>query len=250
MESLITPRTKLIALCHVSNVLGTVNPLQEVVSLAHERGVKVLADGAQAIQHIPIDVQKLDIDFYAFSSHKMYGSNGVGILYGKRELLETMPPYQGGGEMIAEVRFSGTTYNELPYKFEAGTPHISGVVGFGAALSFLSEIGYEKISMHEQLLMNKATRELQEFGGITIYGNAPEKSGVISFSMEGIHPYDAGMLLDKMGIAVRTGHHCADPVMEHYGIPGTVRVSFAVYNMEEEISRFMEALFKVRKMLT
>ncbi len=249
LEKLITAKTKLIALCHVSNVLGTVNPLKKVVSIAHRRGVKVLADGAQAIQHFPVDVRELDVDFYTFSAHKMYGPNGVGILYGKKELLETMPPYQGGGEMIAEVRFSGTTYNELPYKFEAGTPHISGVVGFGAALSFLSEIGYEMISMHEQLLMNKATRELQEFGGITIYGNAPDKSGVISFCMEGIHPYDAGMLLDKMGIAVRTGHHCADPVMEHYGIPGTVRVSFAVYNTEEEISRFMEALFQVRKML-
>jgi cysteine desulfurase/selenocysteine lyase len=249
LEALITPNTKLIALCHVSNVLGTVNPLQKVVSMAHERGVKVLADGAQAIQHIPVDVQELDVDFYAFSSHKMYGPNGVGVLYGKRELLETMPPYQGGGEMIAEVRFSGTTYNELPYKFEAGTPHISGVVGFGAALSFLSETGYDRIGLHEQLLMDKATHELQRFGGITIYGNAPEKSGVISFSMDGIHPYDAGMLLDKMGIAVRTGHHCADPVMEHYGIPGTVRISFAVYNTEEEISRFMEALLRVREML-
>ncbi len=250
LQTLITPKTKLIALCHVSNVLGTVNPIQKVASLAHKRGVKVLADGAQAIQHIPVDVQELDVDFYAFSSHKMYGPNGVGVLYGKRELLETMPPFQGGGEMIAEVRFSGTVYNELPYKFEAGTPNISGVVGFGAALSFLSEIGYDKLGMHERLLMKKATRELQEFGGINIYGNAAEKSGVISFSMEGIHPYDAGMLLDKMGIAVRTGHHCADPVMEHYGIPGTIRISFAVYNTEEEIDRFMEALFEVRKMLT
>lgn len=211
--------------------------------------MKVLIDGAQAIQHLPVSVQEIDADFYAFSSHKMYGPNGVGILYGKRELLEAMPPYQGGGEMISEVRFSGTTFNELPFKFEAGTPHITGVAGLGAAVDFLKKVGFDQIRAHEQMLIEKTTARLRQIPGIIFYGQAPVKSGVISFNIEGIHPYDAGTLLDKMGIAVRTGHHCADPVMARFGIPGTIRVSFGIYNTPEEIDRFAEALNKVISIL-
>ena len=249
LRSLITPRTKMVAFCHVSNVLGTVNPVREITALAHDRGVKVLIDGAQAIQHLPVSVQEIDADFYAFSSHKMYGPNGVGILYGKRKLLEAMPPYQGGGEMISEVRFSGTTFNELPFKFEAGTPHITGVAGLGAAVDFLKKVGFDQISTHEQMLIEKTTACLRQIPGITFYGQAPAKSGVISFNIEGIHPFDAGTLLDKLGIAVRTGHHCADPVMARFGIPGTIRVSFGIYNTPEEIDRFAEALNKVISIL-
>ncbi len=249
LEMLITPQTRLIAVCHVSNVLGTINPVKEIVALAHSKGVKVLVDGAQAVQHIPVDVSDLDADFYAFSSHKMYGPNGVGVLYGKKTLLEQLPPYQGGGEMISEVRFGGTTYNDLPYKFEAGTPPISGVIGLGAALSFLSDTGFTDISNHEQELLKLASSQLHAMKGVTIYGNSSQKSGVISFNLQGIHPYDAGLLLDKMGIAVRTGHHCADPVMEYYDIPGTIRISFGIYNTTEEIDRFISALNRVRDML-
>jgi cysteine desulfurase/selenocysteine lyase len=249
LEKLITPRTRILALCHVSNVLGTINPVKQIVSIAHSKGVKVLVDGAQAVQHLPVDVQQLDTDFYAFSSHKMYGPNGVGVLYGKKELLTELPPYQGGGEMIAEVSFQGTTYNEIPYKFEAGTPHITGVAGFGAALSYLEKIGFPEIMAYENELMKYASQQLNQIKGITIYGNSPEKSGVISFNLEGVHPYDAGMLLDKMGIAVRTGHHCADTVMQHYQIPGTVRISFGIYNTIEEIDIFLEALLKIKGML-
>ena len=249
LRSLITPRTKMVAFCHVSNVLGTVNPVREITALTHDRGVKVLIDGAQAIQHLPVSGQEIDADFYACSSHKMYGPNGVGILYGKRELLEAMPPYQGGGEMISEVRFSGTTFNELPFKFEAGTPHITGVAGLGAAVDFLKKVGFDQIRAHEQMLIEKTTACLRQIPGIIFYGQAPVKSGVISFNIEGIHPYDAGTLLDKMGIAVRTGHHCADPVMARFGIPGTIRVSFGIYNTPEEIDRFAEALNKVISIL-
>ncbi len=249
LQELITPKTRIVAVCHVSNVLGTINPVREITALAHARGVKVLIDGAQAVQHLEVDVQELDADFYAFSSHKMYGPNGVGILYGKRELLEAMPPYQGGGEMIAEVSFKETTFNELPYKFEAGTPHITGVAGFGAALSFLAATGFTDIQTHEKQLLDYATEKLMQLGEVTIYGTSLHKSGVISFNLDGIHPYDAGMLLDKMGIAVRTGHHCADPVMEHYRIPGTIRASFGIYNTMDEIDRLSEALTRVKKML-
>jgi cysteine desulfurase / selenocysteine lyase len=245
----INERTRIIAVGHISNVLGTINPIQEITSIAHARGVKVLVDGAQAVQHIPVNVRELDADFYVFSSHKIYGPNGVGVLYGKRELLDAMPPYQGGGEMISEVSFSGTTFNELPYKFEAGTPHITGVVGLGAALNFLSGVGIEKVATHEQKLMEHATQKLMEIEGMKIYGISPKKSGVIAFNIENVHPYDIGMLLDKMGIAVRTGHHCADPIMEHFQIPGTVRISFGIYNTKEEIDQFIDALKKVRSML-
>jgi cysteine desulfurase/selenocysteine lyase len=249
LEKLITARTKLVALCHVSNVLGTINPLPKLIQTAHAKGVRVLVDGAQAIQHLPVDVQEMDADFYVFSSHKMYGPNGVGVLYGKKELLNGLPPYQGGGEMIAEVSFEETTYNELPYKFEAGTPHITGVAGLGAALSFLKDIGFERIQEHEKELMDHATRGLEALGNVNIYGTSSEKSGVISFNLEGIHPYDVGMLLDKMGIAVRTGHLCADPVMQHFQIPGTVRISFGIYNTKEELYLFLDALKKTREML-
>lgn len=250
LESLITERTRLIAVAHVSNVLGTINPIEEITAIAHAHGIKVLVDGAQAVQHLPVNVRGLDADFYVFSSHKIYGPNGVGVLYGKQELLDKMPPYQGGGEMISEVNFSGTTFNILPYKFEAGTPHITGVVGLGAALSFLSGIGIANVAKHEQELMEYATRKLLEIEGMKIYGISPQKSGVIAFNIEKIHPYDIGMLLDKMGIAVRTGHHCADPIMEHFKIPGTVRISFGIYNTKEEIDQFIDALNKVRLMLS
>jgi cysteine desulfurase / selenocysteine lyase len=249
LPALISDKTKLIAVTHVSNVLGTINPIKEITALAHTRGVKVLVDGAQAVQHLPVNVQELDADFYTFSAHKIYGPNGVGVLYGKKELLNTMPPYQGGGEMIAEVRFDGTTFNELPYKFEAGTPHITGVAGLGAALAFVTQTGIQEIARHEQELLQYATEMLNSLDGIRIYGNSDQKSGVLSFNISEIHPYDAGMLLDKMGIAVRTGHHCADPIMQHFKVPGTIRISFGIYNTREEIDQFIDALKKVIKIL-
>ncbi len=248
LPSLINENTKLIAVAHVSNVLGTINPVKEMIELAHQSKVAVLVDGAQASPHIPIDVQELDADFYVFSAHKMYGPNGVGILYGKEKWLEEMPPYQGGGEMISEVSFEGTTFNELPYKFEAGTPHISGVIAFGAALGLMNKIGLENMAVWEHSLLVYATQKLKEIEGMKIYGEAPRKSGVISFNIEGIHSYDLGMLLDKMGIALRTGHLCADTVMAHYGIQGCVRISFGIYNTKDEIDVFIAALNKVKAM--
>lgn len=248
LDSLITERTKIIAVAHVSNVLGTINPIKEIIRKAHERGVHVSVDGAQAAPHVRIDVQDLDVDFYAFSAHKMYGPNGVGVLYGKKELLDQMPPYQGGGEMISEVSFAGTTYNDLPYKFEAGTPNISGVIAFGAAIDYVMNIGLDTIATLESGLLNYATDELSRIPGLTIYGTQPRKSGVISFNVEGVHFFDMGTMLDKFGIAVRTGHHCADPLMDHFGIQGTVRASFAFYNTKEEIDLFIAALKKVIQM--
>lgn len=248
LELLINSRTKLITVTHVSNVLGTINSIKQIAHIAHSRGIRVFVDGAQAVPHLQIDVQDLDVDFYAFSAHKMYGPNGVGVLYGKKELLEQMPPYQGGGEMISEVRFSGTTYNELPYKFEAGTPNISGVIAFGAAIDYLLAVGIATVSSWETELLNYATSQLIQISGLRIYGTQAEKSGVISFNVEGIHFFDLGTMLDKFGIAVRTGHHCADPLMEHFGIQGTVRASFAFYNTKEEIDVFVEALKKVISM--
>jgi cysteine desulfurase/selenocysteine lyase len=245
LEKLITKRTKIIAVTHVSNVLGTINPVKEIARLAHLKGVRIFVDGAQAAAHLQINVQDLDVDFYAFSAHKMYGPNGVGVLYGKKELLDQLPPYQGGGEMISEVKFSGTTYNDLPYKFEAGTPNISGVIAFGAAIDYLQSIGIEKAAAWETELLNYATPELEKIPGLRIYGTQTEKSGVISFNVDGVHFFDLGTMLDKFGIAVRTGHHCADPLMDHFGIQGTVRVSFAFYNTKEEIDVFIEALKKV-----
>jgi cysteine desulfurase/selenocysteine lyase len=245
LDSLITLQTKLISVAHVSNVLGTINPIKQIAQIAHSKNVPILVDGAQSVPHLQIDVQDLDVDFYAFSAHKMYGPNGVGVLYGKKELLEQMPPYQGGGEMISEVKFSGTTYNELPYKFEAGTPNISGVIAFGAAIDYLQNIGIKDAAAWETELLNYATAKLIQIPGLHIYGTQPEKSGVISFNVEGIHFFDLGTMLDKFGIAVRTGHHCADPLMDHFGIQGTVRVSFAFYNTKTEIDVFVEALKKV-----
>ena len=248
LPELISKRTKLTAVAHVSNVLGTINPIPEIVGIARENKVAVLVDGAQASPHLPIDVKKLDVDFYAFSAHKMYGPNGVGVLYGKEKWLNEMPPYQGGGEMIAEVSFEGTTFNELPYKFEAGTPNISSVIAFGAAIDLLNEIGLENIGDWEHELLTYATSRLKEIEGITIYGEASDKSGVISFNIDGIHSYDLGMLLDKMGVAVRTGHLCADTVMQHYNIQGCIRISFGIYNTKKEIDGFIQALNKVRMM--
>ncbi len=248
LDTLITKRTKLIAVTHVSNVLGTINPIRQITQIAHSKNVRIFVDGAQAAAHLQIDVQDLDVDFYAFSAHKMYGPNGVGVLYGKKELLEQMPPYQGGGEMISEVKFSGTSYNELPYKFEAGTPNISGVIAFGAAIDYLENIGIENAANWEGELLNYATALFIQIPGLRIYGTQVEKSGVISFNVEGVHFFDLGTMLDKFGIAVRTGHHCADPLMDHYGIQGTVRASFAFYNSKEEIDVFVEALKKVISM--
>ena len=245
LDNLITDRTRIIAVSHVSNVLGTVNPVKKIIEKAHSRGVHVLVDGAQAAPHLTIDVQELDVDFYAFSAHKMYGPNGVGVLYGKRELLDAMPPYQGGGEMISEVSFDGTTYNDLPYKFEAGTPNISGVIAFGAAIDYLQNIGLKNVASMETDLLHYATAELNKIPGVKIYGTQPEKSAVISFNIEGVHFFDMGTMLDKFGIAVRTGHHCADPLMNHFGIQGTIRVSFSFYNTREEIDLFITALKKV-----
>ncbi len=244
LPELISERTKLIAVNHVSNVLGTVNPIAEIIETAHKRNVAVMVDGAQAAPHIVIDVQKLDVDFYAFSAHKLYGPNGVGVLYGKEKWLAQMPPYQGGGQMISEVSFEGTSFNELPYKFEAGTPNISSVAAFGAAIDFITEIGIDNIARHEHELLNYAMSKLRQVDGIRFYGEAPEKSGVISFNIEGVHFYDLGMLIDKMGIAIRTGHHCADTVMAHFNIQGCARISFGMYNTKDEIDVFMEALKK------
>ena len=248
LPELINKKTKLIAVAHVSNVMGTVNPISEITKIAHENDVVVFVDGAQAVQHLQIDVQKLNVDFYALSAHKMYGPNGVGVLFGKKKWLGQMPPYQGGGEMISEVSFDGTTFNELPYKFEAGTPNITSVIAFGAAIDLINEIGLQNIAEWEHSLLEYATSKLKEIPGIKIYGEAPEKSGVISFNIDGIHSYDLGMLLDKMGIAVRTGHLCADTVMQHFGIQGCVRISFGMYNTKEEIDIFLTALNKVRLM--
>jgi len=248
LPELINPKTKLIAVAHVSNVLGTVNPVAEITKIAHQNGVAVLIDGAQAVPHIKVDVQELNADFYVFSAHKLYGPNGVGVLYGKKKWLDQMPPYQGGGEMIAEVSFEKTTFNELPYKFEAGTPNITSVIAFGAAIDFINKIGITEIGHWEHELLEYATAKLKETEGILFYGEAPGKTGVISFNIEGVHSYDLGILLDKMGVALRTGHHCADTVMQHYNIQGTARISFAMYNTKEEIDSFIAALNRVRMM--
>ncbi|HKJ41571.1 MAG TPA: cysteine desulfurase [Sunxiuqinia sp.] len=249
LDELISAKTKLIAVAHVSNTLGTINPVKSIIEKAHANGIKVLVDGAQAIKHIPVSVQQMDADFYVFSAHKMYGPNGVGVLYGKKELLDQMPPYQTGGEMISEVRFEKTTFNELPYKFEAGTPNITGVIAFGEAINYLQNLGVEQIEKYESQLLIYATQKLQEIPGMHIYGTQKEKSGVITFNIEGVHPFDLGTMLDKMGFAVRTGRLCADPVMDHYQVPATIRVSFAVYNTKEEIDQLKIALDQLIAML-
>lgn len=246
LEKIISPKTKLITLTYVSNVLGTINPIKEVIKIAHKYNIPVLIDAAQAIQHHKIDVQELDCDFLVFSAHKAYGPTGVGVLYGKEKYLNDMPPYQGGGEMIGKVSFEKTTFNELPFKFEAGTPNYIDIIAFGEALSYLNNLGMTEIEQYEKELLDYATKKLtSEIQGLKIYGTAKEKSGVISFLIEGIHPYDVGMFLDKMGIAVRTGHHCAEPLMHRLGIDGTVRASFAFYNTKEEIDQLVEGLKKI-----
>lgn len=241
-SDLFGPNTAMVAFAHVSNVLGTVNPVREMVATAHSHGVPVLVDGAQASPHMRIDVQDLDADFYVFSSHKMYGPAGIGVLYGKEDLLEKMPPYQGGGEMIEHVSFRHTTYAELPFKFEAGTPDFVDIAALSQALDFIEETGIERIAEHEHELLHIATAEMLKIPELTIYGMAEKKDPVISFNVGNIHNYDVGMLLDKQGVAVRTGHHCAQPLMERLGVPGTVRASFAVYNTREEVEAFIKAL--------
>lgn len=249
-KSLFNSRTRFASFCHVSNVLGTVNPVREMIAIAHGYGVPVLVDGAQASPHMKIDVRELDADFYAFSSHKMYGPTGVGVLYGRRSLLEKMPPYQGGGEMIKHVSFEGTTFADLPFRFEAGTPDFVGIAAFAKALDFMQSTGVENIAAHEEELLAYATSRMMEIPGMRIFGEAPHKSAVISFLVGDIHPYDLGLLLDKMGVAVRTGHHCAQPLMERLGVPGTVRASFAVYNTRDEVDSFIEALQRVIPILS
>ncbi len=248
-EKMLSQKTKVVFLNHVSNALGTVNPIKEIIDKAHNVGAAVLIDGAQAAPHIKADVQKLDVDFYVVSAHKMCGPTGVGVLYGKEEWLKKLPPYQGGGEMIATVTFEKTTYAELPHKFEAGTPNICGGIAFGAALDYMNAIGFDTIAAYEQELLEYATQKLMEIEGVKIYGLAKEKTAVISFNIEGIHPYDIGSIIDKLGIAVRTGHHCAQPIMDYFKIPGTVRASFAFYNTKGEIDIFIKALKRAKAML-
>lgn len=247
-RSLFNERTVFASFAHVSNVLGTVNPVKEMIAIAHSHGVPVLVDGAQATPHLAVDVRDLDCDFYVFSSHKMYGPTGVGVLYGRCSLLETMPPYQGGGEMIKHVCFSGTTFADLPFRFEAGTPDFIDIAAFAKALDFIEATGIENIRSHEEELLDYTTARLIEIPDVRIYGTAPGKSAVISFNVGAVHNYDIGLLLDKLGVAVRTGHHCAQPLMERLGIPGTVRASFAVYNTREEADMFIDALKRVAAM--
>ncbi len=249
-KKLITPKTKLVSVMYVSNALGTINPIEELIEIAHKNGAKILIDAAQAIQHFTIDVQKLDCDFLVFSGHKIYGPTGTGILFGKEEILNEMPPYEGGGDMIKTVSFSGTTYNDLPFKFEAGTPNIAGCIALGTAIKYVEEIGLENIKNYEEELLNYATEKLSAIEGLKIYGTAKDKSSVISFLLDGIHPYDVGVILDNQGIAIRTGHHCAQPVMDYYKITGTCRASFAFYNTKEEIDLLVEGILKAKKMLS
>lgn len=247
---LLNEKTKLVAVTHVSNALGTVNPVKHLIELAHEKGVPVLVDGAQAVPHIPVDVQALDADFYAFSGHKLYGPTGIGVLYGKEQLLKEMPPYQGGGDMILSVSFDGTTYNQLPYKFEAGTPNIAGAIGLGAAIRYVQEIGLGAIGAHEHGLLEYATSRLRAIDGLRIIGEAEQKAGLVSFVLDAVHPHDIGTMLDAEGVAIRAGHHCAQPVMERFGVPATARASFAMYNTFEEIDVLAEAITKSIRMFS
>jgi cysteine desulfurase/selenocysteine lyase len=247
-EDLFTENIRFVAVTHVSNVLGTINPVKQIIEIAHRQGIPVLVDGAQAAPHLKIDVQDLDADFYCFSSHKMYGPAGVGVLYGKENLLNRMVPYQGGGEMIGNVSFEKTTFAELPFKFEAGTPDFVGIAAFGAAIDYINSLGIDNIAAHEQLLLDAATSQLMEIEGMRIFGTSENKEGVISFLVNDINSYDMGLLLDKLGIAVRTGHHCAQPLMKRLGVTGTVRASFALYNTLEEVTAFTQAVARVAKM--
>lgn len=248
-KSLLSSKTKLVFVNHVSNALGTINPIQTIINEAHKVGAAILIDGAQAAPHIKADMQALNVDFYTVSAHKICGPTGVGMLYGKEDWLNKLPPYQGGGEMIEEVTFEKTTYAPLPHKFEAGTPNIAGVIAFGAALDYMNNLGFDEIASYENELLNYATKQLLAVEGLKIYGTSEEKTAVISFNIEGIHPYDLGSILDKLGVAVRTGHHCAQPIMDFYTIPGTVRASFAFYNTFSEIDVMIEAIKKAKDML-
>ena len=247
-RDMFTENTRMVAVCHVSNVLGTVNPVKEMIAEAHRHGVPVLVDGAQSAPHLRVDVRDMDADFFVCSAHKMYGPTGVGVLYGKKHLLESMTPYQGGGEMIGHVSFEKTTFADLPYKFEAGTPDFVGIAAFGEAIDYMENVGLENISAWERRLLSRAEEGLRAIPEMKIYGEASEKSGVVSFLVGNIHHYDMGMLLDQLGVAVRTGHHCAQPLMTHFGVEGMVRASFGVYNTEDEVDRFVEAVGKVAKM--
>jgi cysteine desulfurase/selenocysteine lyase len=247
VERMIGPRTRIVSVAHVSNALGTVLPVKRIVEAARARGVPVLLDGAQALPHLPVDVRALGCDFYAFSGHKIYGPTGVGVLYGRAELLEAMPPYQGGGDMILSVTFEKTTFNQIPHKFEAGTPHIEGVIGLGAALDYVAALGPEAIRAHEDALLAHGTAALLAEPGVKLVGTAPGKAGVLSFLLEGVHPHDVGTILDREGIAIRTGHHCAQPVMERFGIPATARASLGLYNTREELDTLAAGLRKVRR---
>jgi cysteine desulfurase / selenocysteine lyase len=246
-ERLLTGRTKLVAVAHLSNALGTINPVQQIVELAHAKNVRVMVDGAQAAPRLPVNVRQLDCDFYAFSGHKIYGPTGIGVLYGKLALLEAMPPYQGGGDMISSVSFERTVYNKVPHKFEAGTPDISGPIGLKAALDYVSRLGVENIEQHENQLLEYGTNRISALSGVKLIGTAKQKAGVLSFVMEGVHPHDIGTILDQEGIAIRTGHHCAQPVMERYGIPATARASLGLYNTKEEIDALVSGIKKVQE---
>ena len=246
-EKLLDPRTKLVSVVHVSNALGTINPVAEIVRMAHRHNVPVFIDGAQAVAHLKVDVQKLDCDFYALSGHKMFGPTGIGVLYGKAALLEKMPPYQGGGDMIRSVTFAKTTYNELPYKFEAGTPNIAGTIGLGAAIEYLNDIGLDRIEAYEHELLAYGTRQLERIPGLRLIGTAREKASILSFVLEGVHPHDVGTILDREGVAVRTGHHCAQPVLEWFGVPATTRASLAFYNTKQDIDALVAGIGKVKE---
>ena len=246
-EKLLGPKTKLVAVGHVSNALGTINPVRRIIELAHQQGVPVLIDGAQAAPRLKVDVRELDADFYAFSGHKIYGPTGIGVLYGKAALLEAMPPYQGGGDMISSVTFEKTLYNKLPHKFEAGTPHMAGAIGLGAALEYVNRLGIENIAAHEQEMLAYATEKVAAIPGVRPIGTAREKTGVLSFVLEPIHPHDIGTILDQEGIAIRTGHHCAQPVMQRFGVPATARASFGLYNTREDVDALVRGLHKVRE---
>jgi len=249
LESMISPKTKILAVSHVSNSLGTINPVKEIIEIAHKRGVPVLLDGAQAVSHCKVDVQALDCEFYCFSGHKMYAPMGIGVMYGKEEWLNKMKPYQGGGEMIKQVTFPKTTYNDLPFKFEAGTPSVGDAMGLKVAIEYMENIGIENIAAYEKELLDYAEERLSTIEGLRIYGNAAQKAAIVSFNIDKIHPSDIGAIIDKLGVAVRTGHHCTQPIMDHFGIPGTVRASFALYNDKKEIDDLYEAVYRAKNML-
>jgi cysteine desulfurase/selenocysteine lyase len=250
LHKMLTPRVKMLALAHVSNALGTINPVKKIIACAHSKGIPVLIDGAQAVPHMKVDVQELGADFYTLSGHKMFGPMGIGVLYGKAELLETMPPYQGGGDMISSVTFEKTTYNRLPFKFEAGTPDVAGAIGLGAAIAYLNSIGMENIQDYEHELLGYAIEKVSGIPGVRLIGTAKEKAGVLSFTIEGVHPHDVGTILDQEGIAIRTGHHCAQPIMDRFGIPATARASFAFYNTKEEVDALANGIRRVQEVFS